>query len=249
MHNVSVRGREARAETVSGGRSDPRPARSRAAILDAALQHFLEHGYLASTIEGIAADAGVAKRTVYNLFPTKDQLFRAVVGQATETSSRFVTERTEAPVGLGELDAEITEFALTHARTVLTPRVLATRRLLIGERHHFPELASEYFDRVPSAVMAAIAVRLGRYAALGVLDIPDPRIAAEHFAYLVLGATLDRALFQPDALDPASVDRAAAAGADAFLRSYRVSSSPRGHGTDDTATRGTSVATRDGTRP
>jgi TetR/AcrR family transcriptional repressor of mexJK operon len=221
VHNVTMAIAQARPSSRSDASGDPRPARSRALILDAALEHFLTHGYLASTVEAIAVDARVAKRTVYNLFPTKDELFRAVITRATETSERFVTEQVDVEIGAGEVGDEITVLAVSHARAVLTPRVVATRRLLIGESHRFPELATEYFERVPSAVMDAIADRLRRYDTLGSLVIPDARVAAEHFAYLVLGASLDRALFEPDALSRAPIDRSATAGARIFLRAYR----------------------------
>lgn len=212
---------QARTPAERGESGDPRPARSRSLILDAALEHFLRHGYVESTVEGIAVEAGVAKRTVYNLFPAKDELFRAVIRRATETSERFVMERVEAEVGGGEVAAEIVAFAIEHARTVLAPRVIATRRLLISEAHRFPDLATEYFDRVPSAVMRAIGARLERYNALGLLVVPDPRVAAEHFAYLVLGATLDRALFEQAPPARRVIDATAEAGAAAFVRAYR----------------------------
>lgn len=211
-----------RSSASSGGTAgtDPRPARSRELILDAALQHFLQHGYPDATVDALAVEAGVAKRTVYNLFGSKEELFRAVIARATDTAERFVTEHIEADVGSADPDGEIHAFALSHARAVLAPRVIATRRLLIGESLRFPELAAEYFDRVPSGVIDAIAGRLQRYRELGVLEFADARAAAEHFAYLVLGPALDRALFQPGALEPARIERAALLGAGAFLRAY-----------------------------
>ncbi|MFB2599072.1 TetR/AcrR family transcriptional regulator [Herbiconiux sp. P17] len=211
----------ASANPSPAARIDPRAARSRELVLDAALDYFLEHGYLAATVDGVAAAAGVAKRTVYNLFISKDELFRAVIRRATETAERFVAERVESAVGTGPVEEEIAAFAVSHARAVVAPRVVTTRRLLIGEAQRFPELAAEYFDRVPNAVIAAIAARLKRYDALGLLTVPDARTAAEHFAYLVLGASLDRALFDADAIDPEGVERGARAGAAAFLRAYR----------------------------
>jgi AcrR family transcriptional regulator len=211
----------ARADSGAIARIDPRAVRSRELILDAALDHFLARGYLAATVDDIAASGGVAKRTVYNLFESKDELFRAVVRRATETAEHFVADHVESEVGAAPVDDEITAFAVSHARVVVTPRVVATRRLLIGEAQRFPELAAEYFDRVPHAVITAIAARLGRYDELGLLLVPDPNRAADHFAYLVLGAALDRALFLPDGIDPAQIERDARDGAAAFLRAYR----------------------------
>lgn len=212
MHNVIV--------IAPHASVDPRPARSRELILDAALQHFLAHGFLAATVEGLAAEAGVAKRTVYNLFGSKADLFLHVIGRATETAEHFVATEVHSRVGLLPADQALRAFAVSHARAVVTPRVVATRRLLIAEAHRFPVLAAEYFERVPSAVIEAIADGLRRYDSLGVLSVPDARIAADHFAYLVLGPALDRALFEPAAIDPEQVERAALAGVDAFLRAY-----------------------------
>ncbi|WP_374947099.1 TetR/AcrR family transcriptional regulator [Agreia sp.] len=208
--------------TNERARTDPRILRSRDLILDAALGCFLARGYLAATVDGIAVEAGVAKRTVFNLYGTKDELFRAVIARATEISEKFVVDRVESPIGVLPIDQEVAEFALAHARAVITPQVISTRRLLIGEALRFPELASDYFDRVPGRIMGAIADRLLRYAVLGTLHVPEPRRAAEHFAYLVLGEALDRSLFQPGSITDAQVEAAALRGADAFVRAYRT---------------------------
>jgi len=71
------------AEKRRPGRSDRtagrRPGRPRredvdAAILDATIDELEEHGYAAVNIEAVAARAGVAKRTVYRRWPSKDDL-------------------------------------------------------------------------------------------------------------------------------------------------------------------------------
>jgi len=164
----------------------------------------------------------LAKRTVYNVFPGKENLFRAVIQRATATAEAFVAVHVDAGIGTGDVEEEIREFARIHARAVLAPQVIATRRLLIGETHRFPELAADYFERVPAAVMRAIAGRLERYDSLGLLQVPDPARAAEHFAYLVLGATLDRALFDTAGPSTAVIDRTAIAGAAVFFCAYRA---------------------------
>lgn len=53
--------------------------RKRAAIVDAAIEAFLASGYDATSMDRIAAHAGVSKRTVYNHFPSKDALFVAIL--------------------------------------------------------------------------------------------------------------------------------------------------------------------------
>ncbi|GAA4682520.1 hypothetical protein GCM10023215_15690 [Pseudonocardia yuanmonensis] len=102
------------------------------------------------------------------------------------------------------------------AGAVLGPRVLPLRRLLIGESRRFPDLAREYYDRAPGLVMRTLASCLREQPDL---TVDDPDRAAEHFAFLVLGAPLDRALFDATA-EPADVETTALAGVAAFRRAY-----------------------------
>ncbi len=52
--------------------------RKRAAVLDAAEHHFLDHGYGATTVAAVAADAGVSVETIYKTFGNKAGLVAAV---------------------------------------------------------------------------------------------------------------------------------------------------------------------------
>ncbi|ODU07174.1 MAG: hypothetical protein ABS81_02420 [Pseudonocardia sp. SCN 72-86] len=88
--------------------------------------------------------------------------------------------------------------------------------MLIGESTRFPELARAYYDRAPGLVMRTFATYLGTRTDLAV---DDTALAAEHLAFLVLGAPLDRALLDDTAV-PADLDARAPAPAPAFLRAY-----------------------------
>ncbi|MFC3214707.1 TetR/AcrR family transcriptional regulator [Novosphingobium panipatense] len=73
------------AAPVRAGRPTREQAQARhAALLDCALQHFLEKGYDGATIEAIAADVNMTKRTVYARHPDKAALFRAAIRHGTE---------------------------------------------------------------------------------------------------------------------------------------------------------------------
>lgn len=199
---------------------DPRITRSRTAVVATAEQHFVRHGYEATNLDVVAADAGVSKRTIYNVFGDKERLFREVLADLFDTVERFTTESVRALGDTDDVAAELTAVAVRQARTVLTERVVRLRRLLIGEAHRFPELAGEYYDRVPGQVVSTLADAMRRYADRGVLTVDDPVRAAEHFAFLVLGAPLDRALFTGKVPSRAKIDATAKAGVDAFLRAY-----------------------------
>lgn len=202
---------------------DPRVIRSRAVITAAATDHFLRRGYAGANVDEIAAEARVSKRTIYNLFGGKERLFREILADALATAERFAREMSAELGTGGDPDTELPEVAARLAGTVLGGPVVRLRRLLIGEAERFPDLAAEYYRRAPGRVMASLAEGLRRFHERGLLRIGDPEAAAEHFAFLAMGAALDRSMFEAAAPppDPADVEARARAGADVFLRAYR----------------------------
>lgn len=216
---MSVRTTEERA-----GYEDPRITRSRALIMAAAARVFLQRGFPGTSVDDIAAEAGVSKRTVYNVFDDKEQLFRAIIGEAIATAERFSHDFAATTAEADDVEAALVSLARELAASVLSGRVVPLRRLLIGEASRFPEFAAEYYERAPGRVMAAVAAALRTLDERGLLRIDDAELAAEHFAFLAIGPSLDRALFDlASDTDAATAERAverAERGAAAFLRAY-----------------------------
>ena len=205
---------------MAGASLDPRVARSRALIEEAATNHFLASGYLAASLDEVARSAGVSKRTIYNLYGEKERLFRAVAGRSLEIAERYAAGVASE---LGEADdvhAALRAAAVQLAEAVLDGRVLPLRRLLIGEASRFPELARDYYQRAPGRVLAAFAEAFRSLYERGLLAVDDPAVAAEHFAFLIMGATLDRALFGSEPPSEDLVRARALAGVEAFVRAY-----------------------------
>ncbi len=93
--------------SYSSARRDAQARETRRSILDAALDLFVAHGYVATTIETIAQEAGVAVQTVYAAFGNKRELMRQLI-EATITGDDDptpVTERAEARAVAAEPDA------------------------------------------------------------------------------------------------------------------------------------------------
>lgn len=200
---------------------DPRVVRSRAAILDAAGDAFLLHGYDGTSVDDIAERAAVAKRTVYNIYGDKEALFRATLARSIEVAEHFAGLVADSIAQLDDIEVDLPKLAVRLAEDVLLTRVLPLRRLLISESARFEDVAAEYRDRAPDMVLRALASAFADLGDRHLLDVDDPQLAAEHFAFLVMGAELDRGMFTATPPQPAAVRRRATAGAAAFIRAYR----------------------------
>jgi len=152
-----------------------RPAESagkRRAIVDAATDLFLSRGYAGTSMDEVAAQAAVSKRTVYKQFADKDGLFAEVVMGVSGTVDAFIDSIEQALTASDNLPRDLGGLARIYVKTVMQPRVLQLRRLLIGEATRFPELGRHYYERGPERVIAAIAGCVARLAARGLLHAP-----------------------------------------------------------------------------
>ena len=185
-----------------------RSARKRRDIIAAATTLFLRDGYRSTSMDQVAADAGVSKQTVYKHFADKEQLFRGVVLGVTANSEAIVTEMTAALHRTGidtvsSLQKVLTELARRYLDGVLQPHVLALRRLIIAEAEQFPDLARAYYEQAPARGIEVIAAVFDEYAKRGLLAFGASHVAAAHFAYLALAIPQDRAQFCPHDLPSA----------------------------------------------
>lgn len=203
-------------------RKETRTVGKRRAIKAAATTLFLRQGYPGTSMDEIAAAAGVSKQTVYKQFVDKEQLFRDIVLAITESADEIVRALTQLLEDVKDVEDGLHEVARAYVTSVLRPEVLQLRRLVIGEADRFPELARTYFQRAPERGLATLASGLEQLAERGLLQIDDPLLAADHFAYLILGRPIDKAMFcgnnsiaRDELLDHAS------AGVSAFLRAYK----------------------------
>jgi TetR/AcrR family transcriptional repressor of mexJK operon len=201
-------------------REDPRITRSRVLILDAAIEAFLEFGYDGVSVELVAERAGVAKRTVYNIYGEKEALFRAALGRSIATAEQFAQLLTEAIDGLEDVERELPQLAERLADDVLLGPVLPLRRLLVAEAARFPDLVATYRRRAPEMVLRALSAAFARLTDRGLLAVGSPMLAAEHFAFLALGAEMDRGMLGGQIGQPTTVRSRAREGARVFLAAY-----------------------------
>ena len=207
----------------SGFEDERRSARKRRAILQAATTVFLRNGYLGTSMDEIAALAGVSKQTVYKHFTDKERLFSQIV---TATVNELADPDHDEVLNLrdtGDLERDLRDFARRQLGAVMQPRLLQLRRLVIAEAGRFPQLGRLFYERGPGRTIDALAAMFQRLASRGVLELDDARIAAAHFNWLVMSIPLNQALLLGDdqPATPAELDSYADAGVRAFLAAYR----------------------------
>jgi TetR/AcrR family transcriptional repressor of mexJK operon len=203
-------------------RAESRSARKRRAILEAGTTLFLRHGYRGTSMDEIAALAGVSKQTVYKHFADKESLFSAIVISTVEEVAKPVHQEVLELQDSGDLEADLRRLARQLLRMVIQPRILQLRRLVIGEAGRFPELGRTFYEEGPGRTIAALATVFERLADRGMLQLGDPLLTAAHFNWLVMSIPLNRAMLLGEDEPPAAAElnRYADAGVRAFLAAY-----------------------------
>jgi TetR/AcrR family transcriptional repressor of mexJK operon len=202
--------------------ADDRSARKHRGIMEAATALFLRDGYQGTSMDAVAAAAEVSKQTVYAHFTDKTTLFTAIVENTLDRTGGPIRTEIAALRDTADLRTDLRDLARGYLDAVMRPQVLALRRMIIGEAARQPGPARVYYGRAPESTLAALAESFAHLDGRGLLRAPDPAVAADHFAFLVLGLPLDKALFHVgDALFARKELRAHAdAGAAAFLAAY-----------------------------
>lgn len=153
--------------------------RTRAALRDAALRHFVADGFEAASVPAIAAEVGVTERTFYRHFATKDEVLFGDVVTRLEWFAAALRERPadedlvrSVLTALGsaptdpQLLAEIARLRLELLSPARIERVFRDRqgamatelRALLAERGREPLAAAVGAEVVAGAVFAALAV-------------------------------------------------------------------------------------------
>ena len=215
MESRSVANRTDRPD--EGGRS----AKKRRAIMEAATATFLRNGYLGTSMDEIAALAGVSKQTVYKQFADKERLFTEIVLDTIDQVGEPFFGGIEALDETEDLEGDLRELAGQLISVVRDPRLLQLRRLVIGEAGRFPELGRTYYERGPGRSTETLATRLQHLGERGLLRLDDAELAAQQFNWLVLSIPLNRAMFSGEVdLSAAELEHLADEAVRVFLAAY-----------------------------
>lgn len=157
-------------------RVDPRTARTTAAILDAAEPLFREHGFHGTTIDTVAAGAGVSPGSVYFHFSNKETLYLALVERALDINATYMAE-AYAPERspLQQVLAAGDAYLRFHLEQPGYFRMIALRPF--DTSASLEEAEARIADRVEGLV-GAVGDALARAVATGEAEVEDPHDAA-----------------------------------------------------------------------
>jgi len=173
------------------------------ALIDAATQVFLRHGYGAASIGKVAHEAGVSTRTIYERFKNKADLLVSVI-------SRLVERDMASVFATAELDRmEVKQALITIGRTITgracDPQAAALFRIVATEAWRFPALAEKMRASTMARVVNAVATYFRGQIARGRLALEDPDRAAALFTQMVTAELHECLLFRSPA-DIAKLD-------------------------------------------
>jgi TetR/AcrR family transcriptional regulator, mexJK operon transcriptional repressor len=201
-----------------------RSAQKRLAILGAAREVFLAHGYVAASMDDVATLARVSKMTVYHQFTNKEKLFIAVMTEAIAQAEEGTHSLVESLATSVDLEPDLIAFARRHVIEVIQPHLLRMRRVIIAEAERFPELARTWHRAGPERGHATLARQIEALDERGLLHAPDPLLAAQHLNYLILSVPLNEAMFGAHDTSPSrrQLHHYADEGVRVFLAAYRA---------------------------
>jgi AcrR family transcriptional regulator len=177
-------------------RKEARPAE----IVGAALAVFAEKGFASARTEDIAARAGISKGALYLYFPTKEDLFRAVVRDAVVPNVEAFQARI---AGSDEpFAAQLRMFLPSFAELVAHSQLGAVAKMVIGESGNFPELARVWYENVMSRAIGMLSALIIRGQERGEVRPGDPRTHAFSIMGPMLMSVLWRETFTPIGGEP-----------------------------------------------
>ena len=145
------------------------------AIVQAALALFLEQGYAAASMDAVASRASVTKQTVYRYYPSKEELFTAVMEKIR------ADEPAPYVFGDADLDTELSNFGRDLLAFHLTPAALGVYKMMLSEGGQ-ESLLKPFLKAGPNRVMKHLVAFLQKRHP----ELEDMAFYAQIFANMIL---------------------------------------------------------------
>lgn len=174
------------------------------AIVAAACRAFLEQGYDGTTMDLVAAEANVTKKTIYNHFPSKEALFEAVAASFCDKISSSVNLDSARNA---DVASSLKSFCHSLIGTLALPPGMDIYRLAIAQCRRFPEFGQNLISIGVARIEAPLVAFLNSKSAEEKLSFEDARLAARHLLGELTIVTHRALLGQEIPLQSSSLDR------------------------------------------
>lgn len=202
-------------EPKSRGR--PRSETKRREILDAAVDLFTRNGYEGTSVDDIAAAAGVSKQTVYSHYGSKENLFGLAVSTKCKQSG-IDPDAIDPNVPPEEM---LPELARRFLNLVTSPGAIRVYAVCTGNAASHPELARLFFEHGPVQTKHVVADYLAAQVKAGRLEIEDTEEAAWQLLCMLKAEAHMRIQFNLEPCSCEALERYVGSCVDMFLRAYR----------------------------
>ncbi|AXI81414.1 TetR/AcrR family transcriptional regulator [Peterkaempfera bronchialis] len=196
----------------------------RQAIVRAARTVFGREGFTRSSVDVIAAEAGVSKRTIYNHFADKEQLFQWVILEgATEVATTHAAIADRHFRKTVDLQDDLTDFALERVAglTAFADHWALVRTIEAEAPRIRPAVLDAWQEAGPRETHRELTRRMRDFADRGLLGIEDAELAADHFNLLTFISVTQPSFYGAIPLEEARITEIITGGVRAFLRLYR----------------------------
>jgi AcrR family transcriptional regulator len=184
-------------------------------ILAAAGELFLQYGFDGTSMDAVAEQARISKRTLYSRHADKSALFNAAI---FDLLGRFLVPIETIDYDAADLDAALLAIGQDMVKGVLQPGFLAIYRLVVFEIRRRPEFGRWINDARRRPAVQTIAAILQRHR--DQLRLPDVEKAAEQFMSLTVDVALRLGAFGFKAT-PREIEDRLRAAVDLFLNGAR----------------------------
>jgi TetR/AcrR family transcriptional repressor of mexJK operon len=189
-----------------------------AELLDIAAEVFIAEGFAAASTNKIARLANASKTTFYSRFPTKEDLFLAVI----ERRMNRVFERVASFHEASSLEKTLRTFGSNLIGIALAPEQILLIRMVSMEAGRYPELARRLYERGPERGETSLATYLAAQIKSGHLMGGDARIMARHLISLLTGSPVRWFVMglETEPISRRALRKHRDEAVDAFLRAY-----------------------------
>jgi TetR/AcrR family transcriptional repressor of mexJK operon len=168
----------------AAARGRPKDLDKRAAILHAAKVRFSKAGLTGTSMDAIAADAGVSKLTLYSHFRNKDELFRqTIITKCREHTPEAMFDFS----GAVPLRERLVGIGRGFVDLINSDDATNLYRMMSGQGGRVNKLGQLFWEAGPERSMTEFSQLLADAVAAGELEIRNTRRAAAHFFFLLKG--------------------------------------------------------------